>query len=230
MAQTNYSYSPINGELLGNYQASLDILATQDAGFDVYLVAANSTPVVPPATGPNQAAVFDPGLNTWSVSSDFRGYYWNIFTAAVTVITTLNTPQPPNTTNISPTSDGYVWDGFMWVRGLPLARLQKTYAMRAAYQTALSGTVASGGFNWNVSRDSLSQNLALYFYKDLLAVGTYDLIDATNTTRTVANAVAARAILTAIATVTKAAVLNFALKEVQIAAALTVPAVDAITW
>lgn len=65
---TIYHYDAATHELRGTGTANESPLEP-----GVFLIPANATEVAPPAVGANQAAVFNPTAQTWSLVDDFRG-------------------------------------------------------------------------------------------------------------------------------------------------------------
>lgn len=68
-----YEFNETTREYIGEIEASLDPVATEIAGENVYLIPAFATELKPPKTGKNETVLFLNGA--WNKVADYRGEY-----------------------------------------------------------------------------------------------------------------------------------------------------------
>ena len=72
MSKTIYHYHPVTGEYVGASHAIQDPVEPTR-----FLMPADTTDQMPPATNDNQVAIFDRDAERWTNTSDWRGHeYW----------------------------------------------------------------------------------------------------------------------------------------------------------
>jgi hypothetical protein len=230
MAQTNYLYSPFTFELIGSEDAMLDLLETEEQGFDVYVVPANSTAITPPGFGANQIPVFDEGLQQWTVENDFRGNWYDPANGALTKIQDIGVTPPPGFVDTPPPAPGYFWDGDSWERTLELAKQQKIFELNDDFNSATSGTVSYLGKDYNFSFEATRRVIALYWMKDHFLSGDWEFIASDGEVVILLNEPEARALVTTVIDAYKPEVLNLYTKLKAVDDAGDVATVDAITY
>ena len=109
-----YHYDPDTKELLGESEASLDPLETQQQGKDVFLIPANATDKKPPTIGVNQQATFDG--SKWNLVKDFRGEKYYLTDGTEMIIENLDEEIPVDAPTVGPVGMFKPeWDGSKWV-------------------------------------------------------------------------------------------------------------------
>src|SRR5688500_4120044 len=103
-----YNYSPVTFEYLPPLGEPQE-LEYDPVGHEP-MIPANATIIATPDAGENQVAVFNPGLQTWSVQQDYRGETrYSTLNNGVPVLIVDIGPLPANTT-ANPRPENYVWN------------------------------------------------------------------------------------------------------------------------
>lgn len=70
-----YNYDSYTKEYIGFEEASLDPQESINQGRDIYLIPANCSLKEPPTPQEHEIVIFDEGLDSWRIISDYRGMY-----------------------------------------------------------------------------------------------------------------------------------------------------------
>jgi hypothetical protein len=141
-----YHFDEKTGERLGQAEAAIDPLETKRAGAPRYLLPASATLAPPPEVGEHEAAVFDPGEESWYIAPDFRGaVHYDPETGQRLVIETLGVlpevTETPPADLLEPR-----WTGWTWIEGagaddIAASFRQSTLAELAATDAGLGRVV-----------------------------------------------------------------------------------------
>jgi len=229
MAQTNYHYSGITFEFLSTSDAMLDLLETQEQGIDVFLLPANATVITPPAEGTDQVAVFNKGLQQWSIENDFRGNWYEETTGAVLPITDIGVSPPPGYTTTPPPGPGYEFIDPNWERTLPLAKKEKFQELNTDFRNAVSGTVPAEGTTWLYDEESNAVRAAytvIQLQANTPMISVYDSLNVLH----VLTKPQFEALMDAIVAAFGPEYEHYRAKQLEVIQAPDVPTVDAITY
>lgn len=230
MAQTNYHFNPITFEFTYESDARLDYLETEKQGIDVYLVPGKATAIATPATGVEQVAVFNIGLQSWSVEVDNRGTWYDPTNGNAEYIEDIGVAHTPGFVSTPPPGSGYEWDGAQWIRTLALAKSEKQREINAAYELQQTTTVvAAEGATWTIKGTDLAIAQNLYFFKKTFGAGDYDFPDVDLNIITL-NDPASQSMIQVRGNAWLPMYANLITKTRDIKVAADVATVDAITW
>ena len=147
---TVYSYDAL-GVYVGETIAREDPLAP-----GTYIMPGKTTTAPPPAVGANEAAVWNGTV--WSIQTDARGTWYNIYNQAPTHIFDVGEPAPADATRIAPPPQSPYWqfNGAVWERTLDAAKGEKGDEIRADYDAAIEAPISINGHDYRLTGEFIA--------------------------------------------------------------------------
>jgi hypothetical protein len=123
-----YNYSKETGEYISEQMAQVDPLESIKSGQDVFLIPANTTSIIPPASQIGKARCFING--SWIYMDDHRGETIYKKSDGTSLIVTYIGPISDDYTSLAPFTDSS-WDGEAWKLDFVIRKKRITDLMQA---------------------------------------------------------------------------------------------------